>query len=168
MDWAIRQGLATGLILDSESAGNTALATGPLRSGLESRVVVNVGALGMYSYSLPADVTVVDRFGLANPISAHQHSTGRGRPGHEKDLPLAWVVASYTDPGAPAPAGVPAAEIDAARRALACGKFPDLARARFEPIGFKHLVRNFTGAISRWRFRFTRDPFVAVKELCGE
>ncbi|MGR7002830.1 hypothetical protein ACU686_40660 [Yinghuangia aomiensis] len=49
----------------------------------------------MSGAAVPLDGRSVDILGLAYPLAAHQELTGRGRPGHEKELDIAWLFAAY-------------------------------------------------------------------------
>ena len=156
----------TGFIVDTQSNGNFQVYPLAQAQAERTKAVVYVGALGIYAYRLPRDVWVIDRFGLSNALSAHQRLTGRGRPGHEKDLPIAWLFAEYTVPGLPLPARIDPAEVEAARAALRCGGIPGLLDAQRASLGVSRVFRNATGSLSRWRFRMPTAPLEAAAELC--
>jgi arabinofuranosyltransferase len=86
----------------------------------------NVGIVGV---AAGGRVHVVDFQGLGDPVGARLRLERRGRPGHEKLLDRAWVLARYADPAAPLPSGTSAARVDAARRALGCGDLSTLQEA---------------------------------------
>ena len=50
------------------------------------------GTVGVVAYAAGPDIPVIDRFGLADPFGARLELTRRGRPGHEKKLPRAWIL----------------------------------------------------------------------------
>ncbi len=82
------------------------------------RVVLGLRNVGVLGYLAGPDVHLTDLLGLADPVAARLTLVERSRPGHEKVLPDAWVVARFGDPEA-ARARFPAAA-DAAR-AMECG-----------------------------------------------
>jgi arabinofuranosyltransferase len=160
----LEQGGRRGLLLDPDSAGDRGTFV-PLRKEVTAQIVAYVGALGMYSYAAGDDVYVIDRFGLANAISAHQKLVTRGRPGHEKDLQEAWVFAQFADPGAAVPALIPPADVTAARHALACGQIVELLEATQ---GTLDVFDNLRHSLSLWNFRFSPSPAAAERDLCGD
>jgi arabinofuranosyltransferase len=154
--------------------------------------VVTTTALGAWSYRLPLDVWVVDRLGLADPITARVALDYRATPGHEKALPAPWIAAAFvdddhpvTDPSrfdrldfssamlvgvditAPNDRAGFAGERVAARAALGCGALRERiwdVRARLTP---KRFVGNMVDAVRLDRFRFPSDPVAARRRLCG-
>lgn len=90
--------------------GNTIV---PLNRAFQDRVAVVVDA-GLASYEAGLDVFVIDPQGLGDPIAARLQLVHRGRPGHEKYLPTAWVVARFAAPG----------RTGSRRRARLCGSGP--------------------------------------------
>jgi arabinofuranosyltransferase len=141
-----------------------AQATIPLGSKVDSRItaVVSGGAIGIAGYVLPARVHVLDRHGLADPFVARVDLEERGRPGHEKTLPIAWAVARFTDP-----APIEDGSVAAARRALGCGRLADLERAVRGPLTWDRFLENASGAWARDRLRLPADPFDAETTFCG-
>jgi arabinofuranosyltransferase len=125
---------------------------------------LNVGILG---YAAGPRVHVVDRLGLGDAIGARMRVVQRSRPGHEKWLSDAWVVARFADPAAPLPPDAPAASIvGAARAALACPPLAELVRAIEAPLTPAVFVHNVAVA---WRLRnleIAADPRQAAAELC--
>jgi arabinofuranosyltransferase len=160
--WA-REG-RRGLLLDI-SAGPDALV--PLRRGVDSRLVVSTGSFGLFAYAAGDDVDVVDNHGLASVLAAQQRLVTRGRPGHEKVLPDAWVVAQFADPRAPIPGPLSAREVAAARRALACEPLHSVVTDVGRPLTLATAVDDATGSLSASRFRFPSDPIRAEREICG-
>jgi arabinofuranosyltransferase len=141
-----------------------AQATIPLGSGVDPRItaVVSAGAIGIEGYALPARVHVLDKHGLADPLVARVGLDERGRPGHEKTLPIAWAVARFTDP-----APVEDGSVAAARRALGCGRLADVERAVRAPLTWDRILENVTGAWARDHLRLPADPFDAESTFCG-
>jgi len=152
-----------GLLLDGLAVQQHLL---PLRRGVSASIVAGATALGIYSYAAGDAVTVVDDHGLADPLAAHQRLVRRGRPGHEKSLPAAWMLARWASPAAPIPHNVSAADIDAARRALRCGPLEDLLAVSSGPLDATRIVDNVLGARRITGLRFPANPQAAVTELC--
>jgi arabinofuranosyltransferase len=129
--------------------------------------------LGMNGAAVRLDDGIaVDVLGLAYPLAAHVELTERGRPGHEKELDIAWVFADLADPGAALPAGLDPLRVAAARYALTCGDenrgiLKELQDSVREPMSWKRFWKNLTGAPKRTTFRFPNDPVRAMKEICG-
>lgn len=161
-DFAARGG--SGLVLDGESVGNLAVVL-PLDPSVGQRVVVQVGAVGMYGYTVGTDVRVVDRFGLADPLVSHHRLESRGRPGHEKNLPIEWVIARYTPAGV-SPEWVDAGRLELAREALRCEPMTRLLDASSADAGWGGSLRNLVRAPRLTAYRFAPDPAVAFVENC--
>ena len=135
----------------------------PVAPDLDPQVqaVVEATAIGIVGYQLPWQVHVVDQLGLADPVAARVRLKERARPGHEKDLYNAWVVALFG-----APTSDEDVAVKAARRALSCGALRDLVKATRGPLtpgGFWSNVRN---AATFQALRIPPDPFDAEAELC--
>lgn len=131
--------------------------------------VVAFTSVGMLSYHVGPRVHVVDELALGDVIAAHQRLTGRGRPGHEKRLHHAWIVARFGDPSVPLPPGGPSQEeTSAARRALRCGAVADLLSAARAPMSFGRFFENMGVAVRTHGVRFPSSPVAAAEELCGK
>ncbi len=140
----------------------------PLRRGIPARIVVVFPALGIFSYEAGTDVTVIDPIGLSNALGSHiELGDTRGRPGHEKHLPNAWIVASFARPGAELPPGVSPANVRAARRALQCGGLRELTDSVEDSITLGRFLENLTDALGNTTLRIPSDPKVAARELCS-
>ena len=122
----------------------------------------NIGAMG---YLAGSDIHIIDLQGLADPIAARLLLAGRGRPGHEKVLPVAWIAARFGGPET-ALARLPGA-LDAAR-ALGCGELARLLRAVEGPLTFSRFLANVHAAWSLHRLRIPADPAVARRRFCDE
>jgi arabinofuranosyltransferase len=118
--------------------------------------------IGVTGWSFGPDVHLVDRFGLADPIAARLRLAERGRPGHEKNLVNAWIVARYAAPDA---SSDPAA-LDA-RAALACGDLRELLDAVSQPLTLARFGRNVRLAPRLSALRIPPDPHEARTTLCG-
>ena len=155
-----------GLVLDGESNGYFEVYPLSPEAAELAPAVIYAGALGIYGYRMPLRVWVLDRFGLTNPITAHVRLTNRGKPGHEKDLRPAWMVAAFAPPNVVLSANLNPIEVELARSALQCSEFPDLFEAQRASLGVGRAVENITGSFTRWRFRMPRDAAAAAAELC--
>ncbi|CAB4800290.1 MAG: hypothetical protein F2737_04480 [Actinobacteria bacterium] len=156
----------TGFLVDPSS--NASWKSYPLAAvaPAEVKIVSYVGAVGMYSYAAPLDVWVLDRFGLSNSVSAHQRLTGRGRPGHEKDLPVTWMFAEFASRPYVGLKNLDPVNLQAAEQALNCGSLRDLRNAQRNSLGAGQIWRNLTRSWSLWRFRMPTAPVAAAGELC--
>jgi arabinofuranosyltransferase len=119
--------------------------------------------------SVGPEVTVVDHFGLADPVGAHLPAPPPGRPGHEKESPAAWALARYGAPGVVS--AVPerpatAAQVAAARRALRCGAAAELLEATGAPLTWDRWWANLAGSPERTSLRIPADPLEAERRLC--
>lgn len=150
--------------------------------------VADAWSIGVSGYTAGLRVHIVDRLGLADPIAARLRLENRnGRPGHEKWLAIAWIIArfaeasatplrfgvgldgrGYVDLAAPATRGVaPPLAVTAARAALACGDLAELVAAVEEPISVRRFLRNLRLAWRLHRLRIASDPLQAQRELCA-
>ena len=141
--------------------------TAPLRSGFPFPVAFSSDYVGVMGFVSGTDVYVVDRMGLGDTVAARMQVTSRGRPGHEKEMPMAWVLGRVAEPNAPEPEGVSRAAVDAARAALDCGGLADLRSATTGRLTPGRFVRNLGVALRLQNFRVNRDPLIAESELCG-
>ncbi len=128
------------------------------------RVAFGVSNIGVLGYLAGLDVHVIDRQGLSDPIAARLLLTARGRPGHEKLLPEAWIVARFGDPEA-AVLRFPAAP--EAARALGCGELARLLRAVDGPLTLSRFLSNVRAAWTLHRLRIPADPAAARERFCA-
>jgi arabinofuranosyltransferase len=165
-DYAQYEGEAYALIKEAELIpGYLLLVPGeqlPLRPGVRANGAVFSSSIGIHGYVFDDDVVVVDLYGLADPVAGRLELTERGRPGHEKVLPLTWVVARFADPST-FPARV---EIAAAREALACGDLRRLLEDVSAPMSARRFAGNVVDAFRLHRFRLPADPGEARDALC--
>lgn len=122
--------------------------------------IMNVGVLG---YLSGLDVHIADLLGLGDPLAARVVLEERSRPGHEKVLPDAWVVARFGDPEA-ARARFPDAPIAAV--ALTCGDIAKLLHAVTDPLTPRRFFANIRDAWSLHHLRIPADPAAAVARFC--
>ena len=141
------------LILSSEDAG-------PLAADVHPSVdmVVSAGNIGMFGYTLGSQVHVVDLRGLADPLASRLRLARRERPGHEKMLPDAWVLARFTDPKIGQEETV---ELRAARDAVETGAVLSLLHAIEEPLTTQRFFRNLTQAWGFHKLRIDPNPSCA-------
>ncbi|MFE2867082.1 hypothetical protein [Embleya sp. NPDC059259] len=144
----------------------------PLRPDLRASIVAIWPSLGMNGAATPVTGIALDDLGLAYPLGAHIRLTTRGRPGHEKRIDPAWVLAEYADPAAPAPPGIDPIRIAAARYTLTCGptdrgRLKGLRDSVHAPMTWRRFTINLIGAVDRTAFRFPDDPIAAARRICG-
>lgn len=118
-------------------------------------------AIGITGYFLPSRVGVIDQLGLGDPFASRVQLKGRGRPGHEKELPYAWIVARL---GAPHE-GEDAA-VAAARHAMSCDVLGELDQATHAPLDASLFFRNMARASRLTKLRIPKDPFDAEERFC--
>ncbi|MDI2129348.1 hypothetical protein [Yinghuangia seranimata] len=147
------------------------LTTIPLAPGRGKSLAFFWDNLGMTAAMLKLDEVVVDRNGLATPLAGHLRLDKPGRAGHEKSLPLTWVLAKYADPAAvvalPDDANIDKDAVVAARHALTCGDLKDLVDSTEKPLTAGRFWKNLTGSWDRTRLRVPSDPFEAERTFCG-
>jgi arabinofuranosyltransferase len=163
----VAQWVATGrrgLLLDPRYSERSLVR---LRRGVKARIIVSSGALGLFSYAAGDQVEVVDEYGLASPLAAHQRLVARGRPGHEKALSNAWLLAEYADPRAAVAPKVAPREVAAARRALACAPLRTLISDETRRLTPATAVDDLGVAWSASSFRFAPDPVAAAQQTCS-
>lgn len=164
-------GVALALIERAELRPNhLLLATGdeqlPLRSDLRAEGVVFSSSIGIFGYVFDNNVRVVDVHGLADPIAGRLELASRGRPGHEKVLPEAWIVARVADPSAAVSGARPMIDVAAARGALACGDIADLIGATSGAMTPRRFAHNLVDTFRLHRLRIPPEPVAAREKLC--
>ncbi|MGH3436293.1 MAG: hypothetical protein ACRDRN_07470 [Sciscionella sp.] len=142
----------------------------PLSTALPDHSAFFYNNMGIADAAMPVDGTVIDVNGLATPLAGHLQLTQHGRPGHEKWLPVAWVIASYAAPSAiatmPENHGATRAQVLAARHALSCGALKQMVTSVDQPMSIGRFWHNLTGAITRTSMRVPADPFAAQRQFC--
>ncbi len=128
--------------------------------------------MGIAAVAMPLSGTVVDLRGLATPLAGHLQLQQRGRPGHEKSLSAAWVLAEYADPAAISTMqdtrDVTKAQALAARHGLSCGAVKELMDSVDQPMSFGRFWENLVGAFFRTQLRIPADPCAAERQFCTE
>ncbi|NUP31759.1 MAG: hypothetical protein HOV66_04970 [Streptomycetaceae bacterium] len=144
----------------------------PLRPGDPAPYATAWLNLGMSGAAVPLDGRSVDILGLAYPLAAHQELTGRGRPGHEKELDIAWLFAAYAPENTVLPPGIDPLRVAQAKYALTCGDenrgaLKELQDSVQQPMTWSRFWKNLTGSWDRTRFRFPNNPQDAMEQVCG-
>jgi arabinofuranosyltransferase len=142
------------------------VAAVPLAASVPSaiRLVLGISAIGARSYLVESDVHVVDRRGLSDPIASRLELLSRGRPGHEKLMPMAWIVARFGETSA-LPHGDE--DVSEAARAIRCGDLALLLTAVTAPLTAHQFLANIGDSWSLSRLRFPGDPTAARVRFCG-
>jgi arabinofuranosyltransferase len=153
-------------IFYSEGGFRSALAAGA------PATVFVAGRLGFGGTITPLDGVAVDILGLANPIGARIELTQPDeKPGHQKLLPWAWVLADFGDTAADANIDLlleaPPIAIAAARRAEQCGELRELLESTRAPLTAGRFFANLAGSVRRTRLEVPSDPFDAELKFCG-
>jgi arabinofuranosyltransferase len=150
---------------DQQKAPVSPMPASAVISGeIEPRVhaVFTAGAVGIFGYLAPETVQIVDLHGLAEPLVAHLELRKRDRPGHEKRLSTAWLLARYSQPAPDEDSSVAAA-----RHALHCGLLGSLDHAVRGPLTIHRLLDNIEHAAAYSRLRVPLDPFDAEVRFCN-
>ncbi len=137
--------------------------------------------IGVTGYSVDLDVFVIDRLGLADPVTARFVVEEAGFIGHEKPIPQAWLAARIsTEPVDPAllggdgfattlftsSAGSWDDDVEAARAAWECPPLRELRDATREPFTVGRAWRNLWRAPRLTRVEVDPDPHEALADLC--
>jgi arabinofuranosyltransferase len=160
------------LILSTGPYTNGDLRVMPLSPAVPDVSAFSYSNMGIAERVTWLETTVVDVNGLASPLAGHlEVPEERSRPGHEKWLPAAWVIAEYADPAAietmvDTPDATRAQAL-AARRALGCGPVKELLESVDEPMSVRRFWANLTGSVARTALRVPADPFEAERRYCG-
>lgn len=139
--------------------------------------------IGVTSYSAGTDVYVLDRLGLADPLTARFQLTRAGFIGHEKPIPGPWLAARLSSPGDDVPESLlnetgfsvalyqppPGrfdADTEAARRVLECQPLRDLETATTARLTPGRALSNLLGAVKLTTMSVPGDPAQAEQDLC--
>jgi arabinofuranosyltransferase len=122
-----------------------------------------IGVIGWFS---GASVHVVDLHGLADPLASRLLVSRRsGRPGHEKLMPVSWVVARFATPETIRSIDSPS--LAAATAVLQCPPMRELLDAVAGPLTLERFLRNVWLAPRLTAFRIPGDPIEARTALCS-
>lgn len=149
--------------LDGSLAGlpeGASIPLNPKAVGPKVISVIGFRPLGISGGLFGLDVSVVDSFGLADPIAGRMHLLTRGRPGHEKQFPSYWFAAKYGS------GATEDREVLKATQALRCGKLRELQRATRAPLTFRRFMKNLRLAFALHDLRIPHDPYEAVRRFC--
>jgi arabinofuranosyltransferase len=159
------------LILSTGPMANGPTRKFPMSPDIPDFSAFSYSNMGIADYIAPLYTTVVDVNGLATPLAGHLIVNQPGRPGHEKWLPAAWVLALYGDPARiavmPDHPDAGRAETEAALRALKCGELKELQDSVSAPLTPSRFWANLVGSPARTLLRVPADPFAAEKRFCG-
>jgi arabinofuranosyltransferase len=140
----------------------------PARSSLPFTLAVNLPAIGVIGYLAGPDVYVFDSYSLANPIGSHTIVTHHARPGHEKYLGPAWMVARFGTAGDVVAGTAPSASsVTAARAALSCDPLHAYLAAITGRWSLSRAVSNIGNSFRFTTMSFSADPIAAAAQLCG-
>jgi arabinofuranosyltransferase len=144
--------------------GLSGLATiGPLKASVAQDAVLTVGAVGVASVAAGTYVFVADYLGLGDPLGSRIKVVERGRPGHEKVMPISWMVARLVAPGAVVPPRIATSNaVDAAHRALRCPQIRELLARADAPLTTARIGQNIFSAVAEHRTRISADPAVVA------
>ncbi|OBI41138.1 hypothetical protein A5707_08040 [Mycobacterium kyorinense] len=160
------------LVMSTGDHANGPPWTVPLSSSVPDRIGFFYDNMGTAAVVTPLDGTVIDVNGLASPLSGHLLLQQRGRPGHEKWMPVAWALGEYADPAAISNMTdrkeVTKAQALAARHALSCTSLKELMDSVNQPMSPGRFWHNLTGSLSRTNLRIPADPFVAERQFCDQ
>jgi hypothetical protein len=148
-----------GTLSDHPPGASMTLRRGAVASSVQA--VLAYRPIGIAGCALGTRVSVVDSFGLADPLAARMELRERGRVGHEKSFSTVWFAAKYaaanatTDP-----------QVAMARMALGCGALRELSAATHEPLGFLRFWRNVRQSVRLHKLRVPANPVEAVGRFC--
>jgi arabinofuranosyltransferase len=144
------------------------LNVGPISTSQGRQTTVVLAGLGDTGSRSSLTSVALDDIGLSYPLAGHAELDHRGQPGHEKNLPLIWVVADLATPDWPGyPGMVDPAALSAARHALTCGPLARLQHSVRDPMTFGRFLQNLRDSLGNTTMVVPADPFVAEKQFCG-
>lgn len=146
-------------------------ATGPyfnVTSNLPEVYYVDVPNIGVLGLAAGDKVYIFDGLSLANPIGSHIALVSRHRPGHEKFLPSAWLIARFGNPYTqPVPQGASRQELIDAHAALQCQPLAGYLSTITQPLTLSTVIHNFEHAFTWTTMTFSNFPSRARKQLCS-
>lgn len=115
--------------------------------------------IGITGFVAGESVHIFDRLGLADPIASRLELTKRGRPGHEKDMPMEWVMArlegNFTNP-----------KIYYAKKAMECGELREYIEGIRGRLNLKKFIKNIFVAVKTAKMRIPAEPYEAMYKFC--
>ncbi len=132
----------------------------PHTHGADSGVAVRIIMLGMTGTNVSRMVKVYDPIGLADPLAARTERIAGARIGHDKSMPVEWVLARA---GAIPEQSLPgvysrARTLHAATQLRTCPRFAALQRSYTAPLTVRQFLSNIRHAYSNTTWRFDTDP----------
>ena len=126
----------------------------------EGGVAVRLIMLGMTGTNVARMVKVYDPIGLADPLAARTERIEGARIGHDKSMPVEWVLARA---GAIPEQSLPgvysrARTLHAATQLRTCPRFAALHRSYTAPLTWRQFASNVKHAYSNTNWRFDTDP----------
>lgn len=115
--------------------------------------------IGIAGFVAGPKVKIFDRLGLADPIASRLALYKRGRPGHEKDMPIEWVLARVDNQSKDL-------KVRYAKKAMECGELKEYLEAIKEELNLKKFLRNILVAIKTMQMRIPVDPYEAMQKFC--
>jgi arabinofuranosyltransferase len=163
-------------VLLRPTQGDTSSST-VVRATLPEGVVAPVFNVGISGFEAGPDVYIFDLLSLSNPIGAHVSDTDRIRPGHSQLVNPVWMVARFVPSTAwsSIESSLPPDlaeyydqhDVEAARGALSCGTLHEYLQAITRPLSPGRAISNMIHSFSFTTLRFSPDPVVAERQLCG-
>jgi len=158
--------------------------------------------IGAISVAFGDTLNIFDVYGLANPVGGHLRieqgpspSGFHGLPGHEKLLPIPWLIAMTSAPGTPVEAysqairgvyvvpsegyssGDPFAtaqsrraltvQVAWARATLSCPPVQRFLASYRAPLSLSRFAENVVDSFSNTSLRFDQNPEIAYHQSCG-
>ena len=155
--------------------------------------------IGAVSVAFGDKLDIIDVYGLANPFGGHlrlEHGPAQTGfyvlPGHEKLLPVPWLIAMTSAPGTPVEAYSPAirgvyvvafkfddpfataarrraltVQVAWARATLSCPPVQRFLASYSAPLSLSRFAANVVDSFSNTSLRFDQDPEVAYHQSCG-
>lgn len=164
MDDALRRSPEGGL-LTSSGLDNWTVVPGD-RDGRHTVYFLN---LGMPSMNTDLDTRIYDPMGLAYPLAAHTERIEGGRIGHDKNLPVDWVIADLqlVDRHADGlPGWIDEDWVDQARVALTCEQTQDLYASFTGELTTRRFLSNIRHAFDRAGHQIDAIPRFEIAR-CG-
>lgn len=164
MDDALRRTPEGGLLVAS-GLDNWTVVPGD-RDGRHTVYFLN---LGMPSMNTDLDTRIYDPMGLAYPLAAHTERIEGGRIGHDKNLPVDWVVADLQladrhETGLPG--WIDEDWVEQARVALTCQETRDLYASFTGDLTTRRFVSNIRHAFDRTGHQIDAIPRFEIAR-CG-
>ncbi|MGD0881959.1 MAG: hypothetical protein ABSB09_10370 [Acidimicrobiales bacterium] len=156
------------LVITNPFAPIDPAAARPAHSTLPFTLAVNLPAIGVIGYLTGPDVYVFDEYSLANPIGTHTTILHHARPGHEKLIGPAWMLARFGVPGATAvPSGPSPGSIASAREAISCDPLRAYLTAVTAPLTLSRALSDIGDSLGFTTMHYSADPTLAALQLCG-